>query len=228
MLEVGPGPGGLTRALLEAGAARVTAVEKDRRFLPGLEAIAAEFPGRLRVEIGDALAVDETALIAPPYLIAANLPYNIASPLIAKWLTGPLRPVAITVMFQKEVAERLTARPGTADYGRLSVLAQALCQPRIVLDVPRRAFTPPPKVASALVRLDPLPDRPSEALIAALQEVTRAAFGQRRKMLRSSLKGVGGEALARTAGLDPTRRAETLSIAEFLTLARVRLEAQAR
>jgi 16S rRNA (adenine1518-N6/adenine1519-N6)-dimethyltransferase len=177
VIEVGPGPGGLTRALLEAGAS-VVAIEADGRFLPLLEALADRAPGRLEVRHADALAVDAAALPqgAP---IVANLPYNVATPLLIAWLTGTLRPKSMTLMFQKEVADRIVAAPGSKSYGRLTVLAQALCEAKIVMELPARAFTPPPKVASAVVRLTPKADRPREALVEALQRVTAAAFGQR-------------------------------------------------
>ncbi|MEO8926191.1 MAG: 16S rRNA (adenine(1518)-N(6)/adenine(1519)-N(6))-dimethyltransferase RsmA, partial [Caulobacteraceae bacterium] len=187
VLEVGPGPGGLTRALLEAGA-HVVAVEKDPRFAPILANLAEASAGRLTVVQADALAVDENALPGPPTAVVANLPYNVGTPLLVKWLTGPFRPRSMTLMFQKEVAQRIVAAPGGRDYGRLAVLAQALCEARIVMDLPARAFTPPPKIASAVVRLTPLDARPPDALIAALQTVAQAAFGQRRKMLRSALR----------------------------------------
>ena len=217
VVEVGPGPGGLTRALLEAGA-RVVAVEKDVRFAPMLAAIAERAGGRLEVIQADALELADDAL-PPGAPIIANLPYNVASPLLVKWLTAPQPPSAMTLMFQKEVARRIVAPPGSRTYGRLSVLAQALCEARIVLELPARAFTPPPKVDSAVVRLDPRPSRPDAALIAALQPVTQAAFGQRRKMLRSSLASLGGEALCQAVGIDGSVRAETLPVATFLNLA---------
>jgi 16S rRNA (adenine1518-N6/adenine1519-N6)-dimethyltransferase len=219
VLEIGPGPGGLTRALLEAGA-HVTAIEKDVRFLPLLNELKAVSEDRLTIEMADALKVDEAALTdGAPVAIVSNLPYNIGTALLIKWLTGPYRPAAMTLMFQKEVAQRIVARPGDDAYGRLAVIAQATSQAKIVMEAPARAFTPPPKVDSAVVRLDPLPDRPPEALIAALERVSQAAFGQRRKMLRSSLKVLGGADLCEAAGIDPVRRAETLSLAEFLGLA---------
>lgn len=219
VLEIGPGPGGLTRALLEAGA-HVTAIEKDIRFLPLLNELKAVSEDRLTIEMADALKVDEAALTdGAPVAIVSNLPYNIGTALLIKWLTGPYRPAAMTLMFQKEVAQRIVARPGDDAYGRLAVIAQATSQAKIVMEAPARAFTPPPKVDSAVVRLDPLPDRPPEALIAALERVSQAAFGQRRKMLRSSLKVLGGADLCEAAGIDPVRRAETLSLAEFMGLA---------
>ncbi len=217
VLEVGPGPGGLTRALLDAGA-RVVAVEKDRRFAPLLEELSAHAHGRLTVIEADALELASDA-IPPTPVIVANLPYNVATPLLVGWLTGPLRPKSMTLMFQKEVADRIVAAPGSKDYGRLSVLAQTLCEAHVVLDLPARAFTPPPKVASAVVRLDPRPRRPPAAAVEALQRVTAAAFGQRRKMLRSSLKALGGEKLAAAVGLDPTLRAEDVTVAQYLALA---------
>jgi 16S rRNA (adenine1518-N6/adenine1519-N6)-dimethyltransferase len=222
VLEVGPGPGGLTRALLEAGA-RVTAVEKDVRFLPLLGELADAAEGRLTVVQADALKIDEAALVGAGASVVANLPYNVGSPLLVKWLTGALRPRAMTLMFQAEVARRITARPADEDYGRLAVLAQALTAPAIVLALPSRAFTPPPKVDSAVVRLVPRRDRPDDALIASLQSVAAAAFGQRRKMLRSSLKVLGGAELCAAAGVDPDARAETISVESFLAMAAARI-----
>jgi 16S rRNA (adenine1518-N6/adenine1519-N6)-dimethyltransferase len=223
VIEVGPGPGGLTRALLEAGA-HVVAVEMDPRFLPILSALSAAAEGRLTIVEGDALAADEAALIATlpdpgTVRVVANLPYNVGTPLLVKWLTGDFRPGSMTLMFQREVAMRIVAGPGEADYGRLAVLAQTLCKARIVMELPARAFTPPPKVASAVVHLTPLAERPSAPRLKALQAVTRAAFGQRRKMLRASLKAHGGEALCRAAGVDPSARAETIGVERFLVLA---------
>jgi 16S rRNA (adenine1518-N6/adenine1519-N6)-dimethyltransferase len=217
VIEVGPGPGGLTRALLEAGA-KVVAIEADARFVPLLGALAARAEGRLEIRHADALTVDPATLPAGASIVA-NLPYNVGTPLLIGWLTGALNPRAMTLMFQKEVADRISAPPGSDAYGRLSVLVQALCEAKVVMDLPARAFTPPPKVSSAVVRLTPKPDRPPAALIDALQRVTAAAFGQRRKMLRSSLKTLGGEALCAEAGLDATRRAEELSVADFFRLA---------
>jgi 16S rRNA (adenine1518-N6/adenine1519-N6)-dimethyltransferase len=217
VIEVGPGPGGLTRALLEAGA-RVVAVEKDERFIPILGEIAARADGRLTVIRADALTLDPTDLPVGAAIVA-NLPYNVATPLLIQWLTGPLRPRAMTLMFQKEVAERIAAARGSEHYGRLSVLTQALCDARVVMDLPARAFTPPPKVDSAVVQLIPKPDRPAGDLIAALERVTHDAFGQRRKMLRSSLKALGGASLCAAAGIDPADRAEVVSVEGFLRLA---------
>jgi 16S rRNA (adenine1518-N6/adenine1519-N6)-dimethyltransferase len=222
VIEVGPGPGGLTRALLEAGA-KVIAVEKDARFIPLLEELAAAAEGRLTIVEADALEVDEAALANGPAHVVSNLPYNVGTPLLLKWLTGPWRPASMTLMFQKEVADRIAAAPGSNAYGRLSVIAQAVCEAQVVMDLPARAFTPPPKVASAVVRLDPKPDRPSAADLTALEKITAAAFGQRRKMLRSSLRNLGGEALCAAAGIDPNARAEVISVEGFLQLAQTLL-----
>jgi 16S rRNA (adenine1518-N6/adenine1519-N6)-dimethyltransferase len=218
VIEVGPGPGGLTRALIEAGA-QVVAIEKDPRFGPILADLAAAAEGALRVIEADALSVDEAAVAPGGALIVANLPYNVGTPLLVKWLTGAFRPESMTLMFQKEVARRIVAGVGAPDYGRLAVIAQALAGASIVMDLPARAFTPPPKVDSAVVRLVPKAARPDERLIEALQRVTAAAFGQRRKMLRSSLKALGGEALCAATGLDPNARAETIPVEGFLRLA---------
>lgn len=200
------------------------AVEKDPRFAPLLQELGEAADGRLVVKLADALKIDEAAMAAGrPAAIVSNLPYNVGTPLLIKWLTGPFTPVSLTLMFQKEVAQRIVAPPGADAYGRLAVIAQATSQVQMVMDVPARAFTPPPKVDSAVVHLTPLTDRPAADLLDALQRVTQAAFGQRRKMLRSGLKAVGGEALCDAAGIDASRRAETLSVAEFLALARARL-----
>ena len=214
VVEVGPGPGGLTRALLEAGA-HVVAIEKDARFVPLLGDLAVRAPGRLTVLNEDAL----TATLPAGAPIVANLPYNVGTPLLIGWLTGPLRPRSMTLMFQREVAERIVAHPGSKTYGRLSVLSQALADARIIMDLPARAFTPPPKVASAVVQLTPRAERPADAVVERLQALTAAAFGQRRKMLRSSLKSLGGEALCASAGVDASLRAEDLTVAQFLALA---------
>ncbi len=218
VVEVGPGPGGLTRALLEAGA-RVVAVEKDPRFVPLLQEISEASGGALTIVQADALKVDEAQLAGGEGLVVANLPYNVGTPLLIKWLTGPWRPVSMSLMFQKEVADRIAAPVGSDAYGRLGVISQAICRCQVVMDLPARAFTPPPKVNSAVVRLDPLEEAPSAAQIAALEKVTAAAFGQRRKMLRSSLKQLGGAALCEKAGIDPDARAETIDVPGFLRLA---------
>lgn len=228
VVEIGPGPGGLTRALLMEGAQRVIAIERDARCLSALAEISAAYPGRLRIESGDALAVDWMALIdgAHPVTIAANLPYNIASLLLVRWLeTEPWPPWfdRMTLMFQREVAERIVAVPRTKAYGRLSVLAQWRTEPRIVLNLPREAFTPPPKVASAVVDFRPIAAPEPACSVKTLGRVTAAAFGQRRKMLRSSLKQLTpmAELLLREAGIEPQRRAEDLSVAEFARLAAI-------
>jgi len=223
VIEVGPGPGGLTRALLDAGA-RVIAIEKDRRFGPMLAELAAAADGALTVVEGDALKADEAALLAEhapglPARIVSNLPYNVGAPLLVKWLRIASSFEAMTLMFQKEVAERIVAPAGGHAYGRLSVLCQAACEAEIVMSLPARAFTPPPKVDSAVVRLIPRVDGPNPELLAALERTTQAAFGQRRKMLRSSLKPLGGEALCRAAGIDPNLRAEQVPVDRFMALA---------
>jgi 16S rRNA (adenine1518-N6/adenine1519-N6)-dimethyltransferase len=222
VIEVGPGPGGLTRALLEAGA-QVIAIEKDRRFEPLLTELAEVADGALRLVFADAMEADEQALAGGPARIVSNLPYNVGTPLLIKWLTGPFRPETMTLMFQKEVAQRIVAPAGSSAYGRLAVLAQACARVEIVMDAPARAFTPPPRVDSAVVRLEPRPDAPDDRRLAALQAITGAAFGQRRKMLRASLKPLGGEALCAAAGIDPSARAETVPIEGFLRLADARL-----
>lgn len=218
VIEVGPGPGGLTRALLETGA-RVTAIEMDERFRPLLQDVSDAAP-HLALIFADALKVDEATIAGgQPAHLVSNLPYNVGTPLLIKWLTGPWTPESLTLMFQREVADRITDGPGAEAYGRLAVIVQATCKARRVLDAPARAFTPPPKVDSAVVRLEPLAERPSAERLEALQKVTAAAFGQRRKMLRSSLKVLGGEDLIVAAGLDPQARAEVIPVSGFLALA---------
>ncbi len=221
ILEIGPGPGGLTRALLACGARRVVAIERDERSLPALAEIAARYLGRLDVIHGDALALDHSHLVERGARIVANLPYNIATPLLIGWLSAePWPPFysSMTLMFQREVAERICATPGTKDYGRLSVLAQWRCKCRVDFDIPARAFTPPPKVISSVVQFEPCAN-PLACDRTKLERVTAAAFGQRRKMLRASLKSLGGEGLLDRARIDGRRRAETLSVAEFVALA---------
>ena len=225
--EVGPGPGGLTRALLAEGAARVVAVERDERCLAALDEIAATYPGRLTVVSADAMTVDEPHLLREyggNVCVAANLPYNLATALLVKWLSAPWPPfwASLTLMFQREVAERITAAPATEAYGRLSVLAAWRTRAKILFDVSRSAFVPPPKVTSSVVRLDPLPQPVAPAELKDLEAVTAAAFGQRRKMLRQSLKKLTphAEALLRQSDIDPTRRPEQLSVEEFACLAR--------
>ncbi|MFW2831088.1 16S rRNA (adenine(1518)-N(6)/adenine(1519)-N(6))-dimethyltransferase RsmA [Sphingomonas sp. ID0503] len=219
--EVGPGPGGLTRALLRAGA-EVVAVERDARCLPALAELA-EASGRLRVISGDAMKVDEAAEAGVGAHIAANLPYNVGTALLVRWLTIDAWPPwwrSLTLMFQREVADRIVAAPGSDAYGRFSVLAQWRSTARLAMPVHRSAFVPPPKVMSAVVHITPA-NQPKGVTIRAIEQLTAAAFGQRRKMLRQSLKAVpGAVAAAEAAGIDPSRRAETVSVAEFVTLAR--------
>ena len=224
VIEVGPGPGGLTRALLASPAAGVVAIELDRRVVPVLEELQAAFPGRLSIVEGDALKVDVAALVPAPRRIVANLPYNVASPLLVRWLREAASLDGMTLMFQQEVAERITAAPDTEAYGRLGVLAQWRCRCDLLLRLPPGAFSPPPKVWSAVVGFTPRPEDPGPALFAAMERLTAAAFGQRRKMLRGSLKSLGGaEALLEAAGIEGSRRAETLDITEFDRLARLLL-----
>jgi 16S rRNA (adenine1518-N6/adenine1519-N6)-dimethyltransferase len=218
VIEIGPGPGGLTRALLLSEAARVLAVEIDMRAVAAVNELAASMPGRLTVVSADALTLDLTTLAAAPRAIVANLPYNVGTPLLIKWLAQAGAYQAMTLMFQREVAERICAAPDTGAYGRLSVLAQWLCDVAIMMVVPASAFSPPPKIESAVVRLVPKPVQPPAVQFAAMERLTAAAFGQRRKMLRGALRGMGGEALLRKAGIAPDRRAETLTVAEFETL----------
>ena len=221
-IEIGPGPGGLTRALLSHGVRALIAIERDARCLGALAEIAAAYPGRLTVIEGDALAVDCAKLGAAPRRIVANLPYNIATPLIIKWMQQGAAFASLTVMVQKEVADRLIATPRSKDYGRLSVLAQFLSKPRRLFDLPPRAFVPAPKVTSTVIELLPLPEPAFPARLADLERVTQAAFGQRRKMLRQSLRSLGGdtEALMAAAEITPTARAEELTVAQFAALAR--------
>jgi 16S rRNA (adenine1518-N6/adenine1519-N6)-dimethyltransferase len=223
VVEIGPGPGGLTRSLLAAGAARVVAIERDPRCVDALGELEAAYPGRLEIVAADALKIDAAALVPAPRRIVANLPYNVSTALLRRWLDTPTAFESMTLMFQTEVAERLAAGPGGRDYGRLSVLTQWLCDVRLLFNVSRTAFVPPPKVSSSVVQLIPRSAPLAPARMATLERVTAAAFGQRRKMLRSSLKSlkVGTEALLRNAGIeDTTRRAETLTVEEFCALAR--------
>jgi len=226
VIEVGPGPGGLTRALLSNGARRVVAIERDERCLAALAEVSAHYPGRLEVVSGDALKTDFAALASAaasdggPVRIVANLPYNIGTELLVRWLTvvdWPPFYASMTLMFQREVAQRIVAEPGSDAYGRLGVLAGWRTKARIAFDVPPQAFTPPPKVTSSVVHLEPRLT-PLPADVKKLGRVTEAAFGQRRKMLRQSVKSLGGEGLLERAGIDPTRRAETLSVEEFVRL----------
>ncbi len=226
VLEIGPGPGGLTRGLLAEGARHVVAVEKDPRCIPALEEIAAACPGRLTVIQGDALTVDLTGLLTAPVKIAANLPYNVGTELLVRWLTPPAWPPfwdSLTLMFQREVAERIVAKPGSKAFGRLAILSQWRCDARIVMDLPPQAFTPPPKVSSAVVHLKRLDEPRFPADGAVLSRLVAAAFNQRRKMLRASLRGLapGIEEKLAEAGIDPTLRAEDVSLERFCALARL-------
>jgi 16S rRNA (adenine1518-N6/adenine1519-N6)-dimethyltransferase len=222
VLEIGPGPGGLTRALLKAGA-RVTAIEMDRRCLPALAELEAAYPGKLRVIEGDAMKLDHDATMGEPYAVVANLPYNVGTALLVQWLGGEAWPpkwTSLTLMFQLEVAQRIVAQAGTGAYGRLAILAQWRSSAKLAMKVHRSAFTPPPRVMSAVVHLEPAA-MPEGVSARTLERLTEAAFGQRRKMLRQSLKGIprGLEALE-AVGIDQQRRAETLSVEEFVAVAR--------
>jgi len=222
VVEIGPGPGGLTRALLEGGAARVVAVERDDRCVAALQELVAAYPDRLAIEPADALEVDPARLVPAPRRIIANLPYNIATPLLIGWLRDITAYDALGLMFQREVAQRLTAKPRTKAYGRLSVLTQWLTEADMAFDIPPGAFYPPPKITSTVVQLIPRAKPLAEARIEDLERVTAAAFGQRRKMLRASLKtlGVDTDGLIARAGVTPTARAEELEVEEFCALAR--------
>ncbi|MEO1191266.1 MAG: 16S rRNA (adenine(1518)-N(6)/adenine(1519)-N(6))-dimethyltransferase RsmA [Pseudomonadota bacterium] len=225
VIEIGPGPGGLTRALLEQPLRRLQAVETDPRCLLALRELAAVSEGRLVLTAGDALSLPTWRLGEAPRKLVANLPYNVGTPLLIGWLQALVREPgcleSLTLMFQREVAERLWAEPRSSAYGRLSVLAQAVCRVEPCFDLPPGAFRPPPKVVSSVVQLTPLANLPSPDLLAQLERVTGAAFGQRRKMLRQSLKGLGGDPrpLLQAVGIDETARAETLSVGDFLRLA---------
>ena len=226
VLEIGPGPGGLTRGLLSEGARKVLAIEKDARCIPALEEIAAAYPDRLEILQGDALDIDPLAHLVPPVRVAANLPYNVGTELLIRWLTPPQWPPywqSLTLMFQKEVAQRITAQPGSKAYGRLSILAQWRCHAQIVMELPPEAFSPPPKIHSAVVHLEAreTPAYPADA--EKLSRVVAAAFNQRRKMLRAALKVLAKDAEARieAAGIAPTARAEDISIEDFCKLSAV-------
>ena len=225
VVEVGPGPGGLTRALLDSPAADVTAVEVDSRAITAMEELAACHP-RLKVVGADAVGLDLTALVPAPRVVVANLPYNVATPLLVGWLRQASRWERLTLMFQLEVAERICAPPGSPAYGRLAVLAQWTGTAAVLTRIPAAAFWPPPKVVSAVVGFRPHAGQPSPALFATMERLTAAAFGQRRKMLRGSLRALGGEALLARAGIAPDRRAETLDVAEFDQLARLLLDGE--
>ena len=226
VLEVGPGPGGLTRGLLAEGARRVLAIEKDPRCQPALAEIAEAYPGRLQVIEGDALEIDPLDHLSPPIKIAANLPYNVGTELLVRWLTPKVWPPVwstLTLMFQREVAERIVAAPGSKAYGRLAVLAQWRTDARIVMSLPPGAFTPPPKVSSAVVHLTALPEPRYPADPKVLERVVAKAFNQRRKMLRAALKGLHPqiEDLLVEAGIAPTERAEQIPLEQFCALARL-------
>lgn len=228
VIEVGPGPGGLTRALLAAGAPQVLAIERDERCIAALGDLVKAYPDQLRIFAGDALRTDDVALVRDagwqgPIRVIANLPYNIGTALILRWLERPQELAGLTVLIQREVAERLTATPRTKAYGRLSVLVQWLCDVSIEFDIPARAFTPPPKVVSTVVNLTPRREPLAPAKREDLEAITKAAFGQRRKMLRASLKTLGMDPLPllEQAGIAPTARAEELDVATFCALARV-------
>lgn len=225
VLEIGPGPGGLTRGLLAEGARKVLAIEKDTRCVPALEEIAAAYPGRLEILNADALEIDPLASLNAPVRVAANLPYNVGTELLVRWLTPPEWPPfwqSLTLMFQREVAERIIAQPGSKAYGRLAILSQWRANAKIVLSLPPDAFTPPPKVSSAVVHLDALPAPRYPANPDTLSRVVAAAFNQRRKMLRAALKGTAPDIEERliAAGIKPTERAEQVSIEAFCALAR--------
>ncbi len=224
VIEVGPGPGGLTRALLHEGAGRVVAIERDERVRPALQQISDRYPGRLEVIEGDALQIDWPNLAKGPTKVVSNLPYNIATPLLTGWLGGEVWPpwyTSLTLMFQKEVAERIVAKPGSKTFGRLSVLSQWRSEAAKLFDIDRRAFTPPPKVTSSVVQITPVARSGLPCRSVTLQKVTAAAFGQRRKMLRSSLKSLTMDptGLLDAAGLDPQMRAEQLGVDDFCRLA---------
>ena len=225
ILEIGPGPGGMTRGLLAEGARFVLAIEKDRRCLTALHQISNAYPERLTVLEGDALSIDPLQYLTPPIKVAANLPYNIGTELLIRWLTPPQWPpfwTSLTLMFQREVADRIVAQPGSKAYGRLALLAQWRCDPQIVMSLPPEAFTPPPKISSAVVHFTALPAPRFPADPKVLERVIAMAFNQRRKMLRSALKGLGPDIEDRlvAAGLKPTERAEQVSLEGFCNLAR--------
>lgn len=227
-MEVGPGPGGLTRALLESDADKVVAIERDSRCVTALSDVVEAADGRLSLIEGDALEADTENLVRPGAAVVANLPYNVGTPLLFRWLALPHHLSSMTLMFQLEVADRITARPGARHYGRLAVMANWRWQAHKLFDLPARAFTPPPKVTSAVVQLRPRSEPLGEADEEALSAVVASAFNHRRKMLRQSLKSLGCDAgaLLATADIDPTRRAETLTIEEFCALARAYQEAR--
>ena len=225
VLEIGPGPGGLTRGLLAEGARHVVAIEKDARCLPALAEIAAAYPGRLQIIAGDALDLDPRAHMTPPIKVVANLPYNVGTELLIRWMTPEVWPPfweSLTLMFQREVAERIVARPGTKAYGRLALMVQWRAEAKIVLNLPPEAFTPAPKVSSAVVHITRLEAPRHEADANTLERLVAAGFNQRRKMLRAALRGLHPriEALLEQAGIAPTARAEEIGLEQWCTLAR--------
>lgn len=224
LIEIGPGPGGLTRALLASPAASVTAIERDMRCMAALQPLVDGAGGRLRLINDDALKCDVTMLTPAPRVIIANLPYNIGTELLIRWLRDYSAFAAMSLMFQREVAERIYALPGNKSYGRLAVLAQACCLVDKLFHLPARAFTPPPKVDSTVVHFRPRADGPTPELLAMLEKITAAAFGQRRKMLRSSLSALDGDALLQATGIEPTLRAEQIAVLDFLRLAQAALK----
>ncbi|WP_293444591.1 16S rRNA (adenine(1518)-N(6)/adenine(1519)-N(6))-dimethyltransferase RsmA [Planktotalea sp.] len=225
VLEIGPGPGGLTRGLLSEGARKVLAIEKDARCLPALDEIAQAYPNRLQVIEGDALGIDPLVHLTPPIRVTSNLPYNVGTELLIRWLTPKQWPPywqSLTLMFQREVAQRIVAEPGSKAYGRLALLAQWRCDARVVINLPPEAFSPPPKVSSAVVHLTALSEPRFPANFKTLERLVATAFNQRRKMLRSSLKSISPdiEDRLRAAGLKPTERAEQIPLEGFCALAR--------
>lgn len=222
VFEVGPGPGGLTRAIMESAARKLVVVEMDERCKPVLEEIDAAYPDKeMQIIMGDALQTNLIDLAPAPRAVIANLPYNVGTPMLINWVKHISEFQSLTLMFQAEVVDRLVASPRCKAYGRLSVLTQFFCEAECVMNVPARAFTPPPKIDSSVVHLTPRKDRPKDVDVAVLERVTGTAFGQRRKMLRVSLKPLGGEALLVEAGIDPRKRAEELSLSDFENLARL-------
>lgn len=220
VFEIGPGPGGLTRPIVESAAQRIIAIEKDARCVLALADVVAASQGRLEVIEADALTADLAAMAPAPRAVISNLPYNVGTPLLIGWLKRMEAFRSLTLMFQAEVVDRILAQPGTKAYGRLAVISQFCCDCRRVMTLPARAFTPPPKIDSAVVHMVPRAGKPADISFEVLEKITAAAFGQRRKMLRASLKPLGGEALLIKAGIEPSRRAEELSLAEFENLAR--------
>ncbi|MBI1272613.1 MAG: 16S rRNA (adenine(1518)-N(6)/adenine(1519)-N(6))-dimethyltransferase RsmA [Alphaproteobacteria bacterium] len=220
VFEIGPGPGGLTRALLAGEAERIIAIERDARCVRALADLVERGEGRLKIIEGDALRTALADLAPAPRAIVANLPYNVGTELLIGWLKQIENFRSMTLMFQAEVASRILAKPGSKDYGRLSVISQFCCDVTRALNIPARAFTPPPKINSSVVHFTPRANRPQDVPLARLEAVTAAAFGQRRKMLRASLKPLGGEALLIKAGIEPSLRAEDLSVEQFVKLAR--------